>query len=85
MVFDGRWKLIYMPTPSGPRYALFDVAHDPENTNDLSVAEPEVAARLHGALWSWMLQDPAMEKRRGFLAPRGVHLDAVDGASVPAP
>ncbi len=70
MVRDARWKLIYMPTRAGARYALFDTEHDPSETHDVIGSEPEEGARLQGLLWRWMLQDPAMTRERGYLLPK---------------
>jgi arylsulfatase A-like enzyme len=80
MVRDGAWKLLYMPTAKGVVYELFDTDTDPENLTDLAVARPEVTARLKEELWAWMLEDRAMEERRGYLAPKGVRVPEIDGA-----
>ena len=85
MVFDGRWKLIYAPTPDGARYLLFDTPADPWNRHDVADAFPSVRASLTSSLWRWMLEDPRMEERGGFLAPRGVAVPEVDGAGAPPP
>lgn len=39
------WKLIKVPHPDGPHYELYDIAHDPHETRDLSAERPEVLAR----------------------------------------
>lgn len=73
MVRDERWKLVYVPTRKGVRYMLFDTVADPAETKDLS-SDPAAApqrARLEAELWAWMLHDTAMEKKNGFLVPRG--------------
>ena len=79
MVRDDGWKLLYIPTATQVLYQLFDTADDPENLTDVSAAHPEVVSRLKGLLWTWMLQDPKMEERRGYLAPRGVTILEIDG------
>lgn len=81
MVRDGGWKLLYIPTATQVLYQLFDTAADPENLTDVSAAHPEVVSRLKGLLWPWMLQDPKMEERRGYLAPRGVKIPEIDGSA----
>lgn len=70
MVRDARWKLVYAPTREGPRWLLFDTREDPGETRDVAAAHPDVLARLQGELWSWMLRDPDMTERGGFLVPR---------------
>jgi arylsulfatase A-like enzyme len=79
MVRDGSWKLLYIPTAAGALYQLFDVVTDPENLTDVAAAHPEETARLKGLLWDWMLRDPGMERRHGFLAPKGVTFPEIDG------
>ncbi len=70
MVRDERFKLVYVPTRLGVRYFLFDTKNDPGETNDVSTQLPDEVARLRTELWSWMLQDPLMEQKDGFLVPR---------------
>jgi arylsulfatase A-like enzyme len=70
MIRDERWKLVYVPTRGGVRYMLFDVASDPAETLDVAEANPTETARLRGELWRWMLEDPIMEQRDGWLVPR---------------
>ena len=73
MVRDERWKLVYVPTRKGVKYMLFDTASDPAEVKDVAndaAAAPQ-RARLEAELWAWMLRDPAMEKKNGFLVPRG--------------
>jgi arylsulfatase A-like enzyme len=71
MVRDERFKLVYVPTRLGVRYFLFDTETDPLELEDVSARHERVLARLRGELWSWMLQDPTMERRDGYLVPRG--------------
>jgi arylsulfatase A-like enzyme len=70
MIRDERFKLVYVPTRAGVRYMLFDTATDPEERHDVAASLPNEVARLRAELWSWMLKDPAMEQRNGFLVPR---------------
>lgn len=81
MVRDERYKLLYMPTRSGPVYLLFDTASDPAELVDVSWMHPEVVSRLKAELWSWMLADPKMMERGGFLVPR--ELGDVAGGALP--
>jgi arylsulfatase A-like enzyme len=74
MIRDERWKLLYIPTRLGVRYMLFDTAADPGEKKDVAAAHPAELARLKADLWSWMLKDPAMEQRDGYLVPRDASL-----------
>lgn len=78
MVRDGAWKLIYIPTAKGVVYKLFDTVRDPENLTDVAADHPEEVSRLKALLWAWMLKDPAMEERRGYLAPKGFRIPEID-------
>ena len=54
------------------RYLLFDTAGDPGEVTDVAAAHPAEVGRLSAELWRWMLQDPGMERRDGYLVPRPV-------------
>lgn len=69
MVRDERWKLLYVPTRLGVRYMLFDT-EDPGETTDVAAQHPEEVKRLRAELWGWMLKDPLMEQKDGYLVPR---------------
>lgn len=70
MVRDERYKLIYIPTRVGVKYMLFDTVDDPNELRDVSASKPNEVARLRAELWSWMLKDPLMEQKDGYLVPR---------------
>lgn len=70
MVRDERWKLVYVPTRTGVRYMLFDTRSDPDEKTDVAADHPAEVLRLRSELWAWMLADPRMEQRSGFLVPR---------------
>ncbi len=70
MVRDDRYKLVYAPTRAGVAYRMFDTLDDPFETIDVAARLPDVFARLKGELWKWMLSDPAMTERDGYLVPR---------------
>jgi arylsulfatase A-like enzyme len=70
MVRDERWKLVYVPTRKGVKYILFDTVADPGETHDVAAANPGEITRLRTELWAWMLKDPLMEQKDGFLVPR---------------
>ncbi|MBX3217355.1 MAG: sulfatase-like hydrolase/transferase [Labilithrix sp.] len=82
MVRDARWKLVYAPTRGGVRYLLFDTEADPGERVDVAAAHPDEVARLRAALWSWMLEDRAMEQRDGYLVPVRLLEDASGACSL---
>jgi arylsulfatase A-like enzyme len=67
---DDRFKLVYMPTPTGPGYRFFDTAADPGETRDASAEHPAQRARLEAALWRWILLDPTVVERDGMVVDR---------------
>lgn len=71
MVRDDRWKLLYMPTPKGVVYRLFDTETDPEELTDVLDTHPADAARLKELLWSWMLEDPLVTRDGAYVVPNG--------------
>jgi arylsulfatase A-like enzyme len=70
MVRDERWKLVYVPTRAGVKYVLFDTETDPHETKDVAATNAEVVSKMKGELWKWMLEDPLMEQKDGWLVPR---------------
>ncbi|MBM3320960.1 MAG: hypothetical protein FJY73_09825 [Candidatus Eisenbacteria bacterium] len=51
---DG-WKLIRIPTPSGPVYELYDLESDPGETTNLAEQRADILARLLASLEDWRL------------------------------
>ncbi len=82
MVRDERWKLIYVPTRTGPRWMLFDTLDDPGEVRDVSAAHPDVTARLQSELWLWMRRDTEMTERGGYLVPRDASGRAPSGVDL---
>lgn len=76
MVRDDRWKLVYIPTPRGVVYRLFDTVNDPDELTDVAAKEPSEAARLRSLLWEWMLTDPLMTRDGDYLVPKGTRAPA---------
>jgi arylsulfatase A-like enzyme len=71
MLLDDGWKLIYMPTPHGIDYELYDQRHDPANLHDLARAEPARTARLEAKLLAFVAaaEAPASRLVDGFVVP----------------
>lgn len=70
MVRDGEFKLVYMPTRSGPKFILFNTATDQGEVLDVASKFPAVVERLKSTLMQWMLADTSMDSRDGILVPR---------------
>jgi arylsulfatase A-like enzyme len=79
MVRDDRWKLVYAPTRSGPRYMLYDTQSDPAESKEVSAENPDVLKAMQKELWAWMLRDPDMVERGGYLVPRDVRSLGAEG------
>lgn len=59
-IWSGTNKLVYLPTPTGVRFALFDLASDPHQRRELDAKSPE-GQRLTRTLLDWMARDPERE------------------------
>ena len=70
MVRDERWKLVYVPTRTAAKWMLFDTENDPAELTDVAAANPREVTRLKADLWAWMLEDPLMEQKNGYLVPK---------------
>jgi arylsulfatase A-like enzyme len=70
MIRDERWKLLYVPTRTCVKYMLYDTVQDPGETK--LVDNKTEQERLKTELWKWMLRDPEMTERGGYLVPRAI-------------
>jgi hypothetical protein len=72
MMVDGDYKIIYMPTPQGVRYELYNRRLDPENYYDLSAKEPAVLAALRRSLTTFVgaHEPPSVHLVDQFLVPK---------------
>jgi arylsulfatase A-like enzyme len=59
-VREGRWKLIRIPEPDGPRYELYDLVTDSLEAKDLSRHHPEILARLSSELDRHLAEMPTV-------------------------
>ncbi|MSP62951.1 MAG: hypothetical protein EXR72_21975 [Myxococcales bacterium] len=64
-----RWKLHYLPTRSGVRWSLHDLASDPAERIDVAAQHPDVLADLQKRLYRWMTEDGSVVQA-GFVVPR---------------
>ena len=66
-VRQGDWKLTVVEIVDGGRYvALFNLADDPEEANNLAAEKPEKVAALQAAFedWNASLPDPSFDSQR---------------------
>lgn len=70
MVLLGDRKLLYIPTRDGVRWELYAPLVDPGDRDDLAAREPATVARLQATFWSWVLQDPSVERVGDFVLPK---------------
>jgi arylsulfatase A-like enzyme/GT2 family glycosyltransferase len=57
MLRSGCWKLVYQPLVDGAIWRLFDVEADPNCRRDVQSAQPEIFARLKGAMLDWLAEE----------------------------
>ncbi len=71
MVFDGRHKLISMPTSRGVKYECYDLKEDPfETSNLLETIYPSLECEQNrDALLDWMASGENVEVLNGFALP----------------
>jgi len=65
-----RYKIIYRPTRTGPRYSIFDVKADPREVHDLVSEQPALLAQLQAALFAALANDPTVEITGDFILPK---------------
>jgi len=69
-IFDGRYKLIYMPRREGVAYELYDAHRDPDDRTDLARRDPATRERLARELFRWMTRNGDVVVKNGFVVPR---------------
>lgn len=83
MIRDERYKLVYVPTRQGVKYILFDTQADPKESQDLSAKLPQEVTRLRAELWKWMLADPLMDQKNGYLVPSSAAFARLQSGGAP--
>jgi arylsulfatase A-like enzyme len=66
----GDFKLVYRPTRTGVRFALYDLQRDPEERVDVQARFPERFALLREKLYAWLRDDPNSVSRGDFVVPK---------------
>ncbi len=69
-LYQGDRKLIYMPTPQGVVWELYDPLRDPLNEHDLAAQEPERLAQLQGLLLERLAPGEPERVQQGYLLPK---------------
>ena len=69
-VFDGRFKLIYMPMREGVRYELYDVLRDPGERHNIAGSDQRNLGRLRKVLFDWIRRNGDVIIKDDFAIPR---------------
>jgi len=69
-VYDGRYKLIYMPLPDRVEYELYDMKTDPEETKNRAGFDHGNLARMKKTLFEWVTRNGDVVLHREFIFPR---------------
>lgn len=71
MIADARYKLIYMPTPNGIEYELYDRQNDPADLHDIATADPLTLSAMKERLVGWIAAHEGQRKMTsGYVVPR---------------
>jgi len=82
LYFEGR-KILYLPTPTGVRWELYDPLADPLGQHDLAEVEPQVRARGQARLLELLADGERTRLSNDFLLPRRI-LPTLEPAPAPA-
>jgi arylsulfatase A-like enzyme len=63
------YKLIYMPTPKGIIFELYDLKNDPSETRNIVNRHKEIMEKLKKQLYVWILQDKNIVFKNDFFLP----------------
>jgi len=63
-------KWVYMPTPTGPQFRVYDTATDRDDQHDLAGELSTKEKRRFHELTAWMLEDPALGEEEGRIVYR---------------
>jgi len=71
MGFDGRYKLVQMPTSEGIKYECYDLKKDPNETENLidSIYPYVACAKIKNRLLEWLDLAPQVDVLNGFALP----------------
>ncbi|MCU0821877.1 MAG: sulfatase-like hydrolase/transferase [Spirochaetes bacterium] len=68
-IFDGRYKLIYIPLKDRVLYELYDTAADPEEKNNIADIDSKNLSRLKQLLFAWIQRNRDAVVRKDYIFP----------------
>ena len=68
-VFDGRYKLIYMPMKDKVLYELYDTQRDPEEKTNIAANDRENFNRLKKILFDWVMRNDDVIIKKDYIFP----------------
>jgi arylsulfatase A-like enzyme len=69
MVYNGQYKLIYIPARDGIFFELYDTIKDPEELDNIAHKNPQKADELKTKLYKWMEKDKNTLWKNNYLIP----------------
>jgi arylsulfatase A-like enzyme len=68
-VFDGRYKLIYMPLKDKVLYELYDTLSDPQEKTNIALLDKENFLRLKKVLFDWIMRNNDVIVKKDYIFP----------------
>ena len=68
-VFDGRYKLIYMPMQDKILYELYDTRTDPDEKKNIAYTDKNNFTRLKKILFTWIQRNGDVIARKDYIYP----------------
>jgi len=69
-IYDGRYKLIYIPLSDRVIYEMYDTKNDPENTANIANIDKSNFNRLKGELFKWITRSGDVIIKDEFVFPK---------------
>ncbi|MDD5774266.1 MAG: sulfatase-like hydrolase/transferase, partial [bacterium] len=69
MVYDGQYKLIYIPARDGIFFELYDTKKDPDELEDIASKNPQKVIELKTKLYKWMEKDIKVFNKNDYFIP----------------
>ncbi len=68
-VYDGRYKLIYMPLMDRVIYEMYDVKNDPDEKKNIASIDKANFRRLKNILFKWIMRNNDVTVKRDYIYP----------------
>ena len=68
-VYDGRYKLIYMPLKDRVVYEMYDTRNDPQERNNIAALDKKNLTRLKKILFEWIERNNDVFIRKDYVYP----------------